>query len=86
MARNLEFTLDREPGNSDAQKLLASARTADPAHARVTTLGEEKQVNTFFRLRSPEVIAQLRAVFPEIGENPDARTVFIKLRELRNKW
>jgi hydroxyacylglutathione hydrolase len=52
----------------------------------VTTLGEEKRVNAFFRLQNPQVIAGLRDKFPEIGESPDARTVFVKLRELRNSW
>jgi len=86
LARNLEFTLDREPGNSDAERLLAEARAAEPADAKVTTLGEEKRINTFFRLQSPQVIARLREAFPDIGEQPDARTVFLKLRELRNRW
>ena len=27
-----------------------------------------------------------RARFPEIGAQPDAKTVFLKLRELRDKW
>ncbi len=63
-----------------------SARAHDPAHARVTTLGEEKRVNAFLRLQNPEIIARLRERFPEIGEHPDARTVFVKLRELRNRW
>jgi hypothetical protein len=31
-------------------------------------------------------MARLRAAFPEIGANPDAKTVFLKLRELRNSW
>lgn len=86
MVRNLEFTLDREPGNSEAAAALAAVKALDPAATRVTTLGEEKRVNTFFRLRNPEIIARLRERFPEIGEQPDARTVFIKLRELRNSW
>jgi len=86
MARNLAFTLDREPGNTEAAHALAAARALDPVAARVTTLGEEKRVNTFFRLQNPEVIARLREKFPEIGEKPDARTVFVKLRELRNRW
>ena len=86
LARNLEFTLDREPGNEDAARWLEEARRHDPAAARVTTLGEEKRINTFFRLQSPKVIARLREAFPEIGERPDARTVFLKLRELRNRW
>jgi hydroxyacylglutathione hydrolase len=86
MARNLEFTLDREPCNADAEALLTQAQTANPAAAAVTTLAEEKRINTFFRLQSPVVIGRLREVFPEIGEQPDARTVFVKLRELRNRW
>jgi hydroxyacylglutathione hydrolase len=86
MARNLEFTLDREPGNFDAAKALETARGHDPADARVTTLGEEKRVNAFLRLQNPGVIAGLRERFPEIGEHPDARAVFVKLRELRNRW
>jgi hydroxyacylglutathione hydrolase len=52
----------------------------------VTTLGQEKQVNAFFRLQNPALIARLRAQFPQIGERPDAKTVFLKLRELRNSW
>jgi hydroxyacylglutathione hydrolase len=86
LARNLEFTLDREPDNADAAALLAEAREQDPAASTVTTLGQEKTVNTFFRLQSPSVIERLRNAFPDIGERPDARTVFVKLRELRNRW
>jgi hydroxyacylglutathione hydrolase len=86
MARNLAFTLDREPGNADAEKMLATARAQEPTAARITTLGEEKRVNAFLRLQNPQVIARLREKFPEIGEKPDARTVFVKLRELRNSW
>jgi hydroxyacylglutathione hydrolase len=86
MVRNLAFTLDREPGNVDAARALEMAQNQDPAAARVTTLGEEKRVNAFLRLQNPELIARLRERFPEIGETPDARTVFVKLRELRNSW
>ena len=86
MARNLAFTLDREPGNADAASALEAAKVHRPEDARVTTLGEEKRVNAFLRLQNPEVIARLRERFPDIGEKPDARTVFVKLRELRNGW
>jgi len=86
LARNLEFTLDREPDNAEAAALLASARHHDPAAARITTLDEEKRINTFLRLQSPTLVARLREAFPDIGERPDARTVFLKLRELRNRW
>ena len=86
MARNLAFTLDREPGNVDAAKALPMAKAQKPEDARITTLGEEKRMNAFLRLQNPQVIARLRERFPEIGETPDARTVFVKLRELRNGW
>jgi hydroxyacylglutathione hydrolase len=62
------------------------ATTQDPATAPVTTLDEEKRINTFLRLSSLSVIAKLREEFPDLPEKPDAKTVFIKLRELRNRW
>jgi hydroxyacylglutathione hydrolase len=52
----------------------------------VTTLAEERRINTFFRLQSPDVVAHLRARFPELPPQPTARQVFVRLRELRNKW
>jgi hydroxyacylglutathione hydrolase len=86
LKRNLEFTLDREPDNRDAVQYLEAAGRHAGADAPVTTLAEEKRVNTFLRLRSPTVIARLRAAFPDLPDEPDARTVFVKLRELRNRW
>ena len=86
LINNLEFTLDREPDNATAKQLLADVENQDPNDALVTTLSQEREVNTFFRLDSPSVIARLQEKFPEIGSRPDARTVFLKLRELRNSW
>lgn len=83
---NLKFTLDREPDNSQAEKMLNSVADQDPESAKVTTLAEEKEINTFFRLQNPTVIARLRDAFPDLPENPDPKTVFLKLRELRNSW
>ncbi len=83
---NLRFTLDREPDNARAAGMLGKLKGQDPGRAYVTTLGEEKEINTFFRLASPSVIARLREAFPELPREPDAKTVFLKLRELRNKW
>jgi hydroxyacylglutathione hydrolase len=83
---NLRFTLDREPDNTDAQAMLPTVAGHDPASSVVTTLADEKRVNTFLRLASPTVIAKLRERFPDLPERPDARTVFVRLRELRNKW
>jgi hydroxyacylglutathione hydrolase len=83
---NLEFSLDREPDNQAAQSLLNQVKDQDPAQALVTTLSLEKEINAFFRLHSPSVISRLQERFPELPENPDARSVFLKLRELRNSW
>lgn len=86
IANNLQFTLDREPDNARAKTLLEEIKGQSPDNALVTTLALEKEVNTFFRLHSPTVIARLREVFPEIPDEPDAKTVFLALRRLRNDW
>jgi len=83
---NLRFTLAREPDNAAARALLPNVAGQDPATSAVTTLRDEKEINTFMRLSSASVIATLRESFPDLPERPDARTVFVKLRELRNKW
>jgi len=86
IVNNLGFTLDREPDNARAQALLPRMKQQDPAKPLVTTLALEREINTFFRLTSPSVIARLRAAFPDLPDKPDPKTVFLKLRELRNKW
>ena len=86
LVNNLGFTLDREPDNAVALRMLDNYRDQDPDNALVTTLAQEREINTFFRLDSPSVIARLNEQFPEIGDSPDQRTVFLKLRELRNSW
>jgi len=58
----------------------------DPNDALVSTLALERKMNTFFRLDSLSVIARLQDDFPDIGDNPDPQTVFLALRELRNRW
>jgi hydroxyacylglutathione hydrolase len=86
VANNLGFTLDREPDNAAAAALLPQVQEHDPAASPTWTLADEKRFNTFFRLGSASVIARLRERFPDLPEQPDAKTVFLKLRELRNKW
>ena len=83
---NLRFTLNREPDNKSARQMLDKLAGQDPNSAYVSTLEVEGEINTFFRLTSPTVIAKLRESFPELPEKPDQRTVFLKLRELRNSW
>ena len=83
---NLKFTLAREPDNAAAKALLPGVTDHDPAQSSVITLGEEKHFNAFMRLNSPSLIATLRQSFPDLPEKPDAKTVFTRLRELRNSW
>ena len=87
ITNNLGFTLDREPDNEAAARLLADLRAShDPERAIVTTLALEKEINPFFRLTNETVIAKLREVFPDLPGAPSPREVFLKLRELRNGW
>lgn len=86
LVNNLRFTLDREPDNAAAQQLLARYEDQDPADAYVTTMADEREMNTFFRLQSASVIARLRESFPDLPAIPSPKDVFLKLRELRNDW
>jgi hydroxyacylglutathione hydrolase len=86
LLNNLAFTLDREPDNQIAQEMVRKYKNQDPAEALVTSMAQERDINTFFRLQSPTVVAKLANEFPELGDHPDPRAVFLKLRELRNSW
>ncbi len=86
LLNNLAFTLDREPDNEVARRMISDYEHQDPEDALVTSMADERDINTFFRLQSPTVVAKLAQEFPEMGDSPDARAVFLKLRELRNSW
>jgi len=86
LENNLAFTLDREPDNTEASKLLEQVKGQDPNCALVSNMALEREINTFMRLDSPGVIATLRVAFPDLAEQPDPEEVFLKLRELRNSW
>ena len=86
IARNLGFTLDREPDNRRAQELLPVVERQDTTKPLVTTLQLEREINSFFRLTNPTVIRRLGEAFPDLPDEPDPRTVFLRLRELRNRW
>ena len=53
-------------------------------NALITNLGIEKEINTFSRLQNPSIHLELRKAFPDLPEELDNKTVFLKLRELRN--
>ncbi len=85
LLRNLGFTLDAEPSNQAARELAQRVtETWRQRHADVDD-GQERQVNVFFRLDQPEIIAgaagRERPCWPEA-----TREVFLALRELRNRW
>ena len=87
ITNNLAFTLDREPDNDAAAKLSRELeQTHDPANPTVTTIAQEREINTFFRLTSPTIAKRLREAFPELSEDPSPKEVFVRLRELRNSW
>src|SRR5690606_8198286 len=86
LANNLGFTLSREPGNDAARELQQRVGGTGPLEQPLTTLGEEKQINTFFRLGNPAIIAGLREHFPDLPEEPAPRDVFVSLRALSIKW
>jgi hydroxyacylglutathione hydrolase len=86
LTNNLAFTLDREPGNDAAAALLARTQALAATDMPITTLGEEKTFNSFFRLQNPVIIARLRERFPELPEAPTPKDVFLCLRLLRNSW
>ncbi len=83
--KNLGFALDRNPENSSAQKKLQEVKES---HKRgeipLSTLGEEKSYNPFFRLDSEEIFQQLQKKKSSLKHEP--REIFKALRELRNTW
>lgn len=86
IVNNLQFTVTHEPDNQQAASLLQQVKHQDPDHAFISTLALEKEINIFFRLQSPTLIEKLREIYPDLPGNPDPELVFLKLRELRNKW
>ena len=86
IVNNLEFTLDREPGNVAAQSMLAAMQQWSGDTHFISNIAMERVINTFFRLDSEQVVNLLQKRFPEIGDKPGQETIFLKLRELRNTW
>ena len=82
LENNLRFTLDREPGNREAQALLDEIREENPDgdEHRICSMGLERKINAFFRLDSKDI----REGLPD--EVSSDKQVFISLRRLRDKW
>ncbi len=86
IVNNLEFTLRYEPDNAAAQSLLAAMQQWPSDKHFISNIGMERLVNTFFRLDSGSLLAELSQQFPDLGTSPSEEAVFLKLRELRNTW
>ncbi|HWG76796.1 MAG TPA: hydroxyacylglutathione hydrolase C-terminal domain-containing protein [Steroidobacteraceae bacterium] len=86
LLRNLGFTLDREPGNDAARELARRCAGLGGEAMPILTLTEERQVNVFLRLASPEIIAGLARNGAIDHARANGREVFLALRELRNRW
>ena len=65
------------PATQAAEQLRTALADRPAADMPVTTLGEEKLFNTFFRLQNPQIIAGLREQFPDLPEKPSPREVFV---------
>ncbi len=81
LENNLKFTLNIEPSNIKAKQCLDRVLAADYSAGSIqTTIGDERDFNTFLRLNNAEIIDHLSL------DNPSSKDVFIALRGLRDKW
>jgi hydroxyacylglutathione hydrolase len=81
LKKNLEFTLNVEPTNTEAHLLYEAVlkKNLDNEH-HVFKLGYEKEINSFLRLKKSEIKKQLNL------ESGSDKEVFLTLRQLRNTW
>jgi len=81
LENNLNFTLYLEPSNKIAQQWLIKYQQSDiNIKPLTTTLADERQVNTFFRLENIEILNNL----PSKPQNN--KETFVAIRSLRNNW
>lgn len=85
LENNLNFTLSVEPSNEAAKVMLEFASSINwEVMSYQNTMGQERSVNSFLRLDNEEIANSLNIK----GTNGLAKRkeVFIKLRQLRDKW
>jgi hydroxyacylglutathione hydrolase len=86
LVRNLGFTLHIDPGNQAAKQWQERCAGLEATTQPVLTLADEQQINCFFRLSEPGVREGVRALSPRLAADAGARELFVRLRELRDKW
>jgi hydroxyacylglutathione hydrolase len=85
--KNLMFAKSCEPENVAIDEALKMIRDADTEQGIAWTLGQEKKVNPFFRLNSPEI--QEKIIVDDMtldSRTAVERELFRKLRSLRDNW
>ncbi|MGI9534050.1 MAG: hydroxyacylglutathione hydrolase [Thermodesulfobacteriota bacterium] len=80
-ANNLEYTLSIDPNNTSIRNKIESINGSEEV---LSTIGEERKYNPFMRFDNTEIIDNLKEKNPDM--DTDGRSVFTKLRELRNNW
>lgn len=85
LKNNLEFTLSLEPENRFALTLLEKTKHENFSTSYVSSLENEFNVNTFFRLKEDIIV---NSIINSGEKLPDRspKEVFLALRRLRNKW
>ena len=85
--KNLLFAQRWEPDNPSIKEALRYVESIPTESGLNWTLGQERAVNPFLRLNSPEIRQNLSLLEKEC-ENPfeSERIVFKKLRSLRDQW
>lgn len=86
LLRNLAFTLHIDPSNQLAKHWQERCAGLEAETQPVLTLADEQQINCFFRLDEPAVREGVRALSPRLAADAGARELFVRLRELRDKW
>ena len=66
--------------------MLPAMEKQDTNQPLVTTLGARDGDQHLLPADQPDRHRELREAFPDLPDKPDQKTVFLKLRELRNKW
>jgi hydroxyacylglutathione hydrolase len=84
--KNLRFALTMEPDNQAIKARLEwAARMRSAGNPTVpSTIGEEKRINPFIRVESPELRATLKRRNPSLGD--DSVAIFAMTRELKDRF
>lgn len=82
LRNNLQFAASLTPNHPGINNLENKLKASE---FYLSTLGEDKSVDPFFRLDENELIKAINKVTP-LPEKPSRKEVFLALRHLRNEW